>query len=335
MSPELAIIRAIIIGYIIFAIGLGSYFTKASQSVDSFFVGDRKYPWWLAGTSIVATTFAADTPLAVTGIVANQGISGNWIWWSWGIAHLVATFFFAHMWRRSGVLTDAEITEIRYSGKAAAFLRGFKAIYFGVFINCLTMAWVIAAMVKISQAFFDWPASWVIAGCITVSVTYTTLGGFRSVVITDFIQFLLGMGGAILLAIYVLSDFGGMGDIPTVVDALPKNPEGLLPALGQVLHQEGKLLSDWLDFVPRADHPTMPVAFFIVFLLRVGGAMLKVTATWYNALPVVRTKNMHKQQVCGLQWPIMHYDLGRGSWSLSPRWLSTRSSPRISRRASH
>ena len=93
------------------------------------------------------------------------------------------------MWRRSGVLTDAEITEIRYSGKAAAFLRGFKAIYFGVFINCLTMAWVIAAMVKISQAFFDWPASWVIAGCITVSVTYTTLGGFRSVVITDFIQF--------------------------------------------------------------------------------------------------------------------------------------------------
>ena len=118
-----------------------------------------------------------------------------------------------------------------------------------------------------------------------------------------------------------------MGDIPTVVDALPKNPEGLLPALGRVLHQEGKLLSDWLDFVPRAITLRCQWHFSLCFFLRVGGAMLKVTATWYNALPVVRTKNMHKQQVCGLQWPIMHYDLGRGSVALA-RWLSTRSSPR-------
>ena len=182
------------------------------------------------------------------------------------------------MWRRSGVWTDAEITEIRYSGKAAVFLRGFKAIYFGVFINCLTMAWVIAAMVKISQAFFDWPASGVIAGCITVSVTYTTLGGFRSVVITDFIQFLLGMGGAILLAIYVLSDFGGMGDILLWSTHYQKS-RSPLPALGQVLHQEGKLLSiGWILCLVQI---TLRCQwhFSLCFFLRVGGAMLKVTAT--------------------------------------------------------
>ena len=140
MRPELHIVDwAIIIAYGVFAVALGSFFTKkASKGVESFFVGDRKLPWWIAGTSIVATTFAADTPLAVTGIVAMGGISGNWLWWCWATAHLFATFLFARLWRRSGVITDAEITELRYSGRPAAYLRGFKAIYFGIFINCLT-----------------------------------------------------------------------------------------------------------------------------------------------------------------------------------------------------
>ena len=126
MRPTLHIVDwAIILAYAAFAVGLGSYFTKrASKNVETFFVGDRNLPWWIAGTSIVATTFAADTPLAITGIVATQGISGNWLWWSWAIAHLTATFLFARMWRRSGVITDAEITEMRYGGRAAAFLRG-------------------------------------------------------------------------------------------------------------------------------------------------------------------------------------------------------------------
>ncbi len=175
MRSHLQIIDwSIIVGYGAFAIILGALFTrKAGTSINSFFVGDRTLPWWIAGTSIVATTFAADTPLVVTGIVASGGISGNWLWWSWGIAHLVATFLFARLWRRSGVITDAEITELRYGGKAAAALRGIKAIYFGVFINCLVMAWVIAAMVKISRAFFDVEPWLVICVSVALSVLYT------------------------------------------------------------------------------------------------------------------------------------------------------------------
>ena len=148
------------------------------------------------------------------------------------IAHVVATFLFARMWRRSGVITDAEITELRYSGPWAAALRGFKAVYFGLFINCITMAWVIAAMVKISSAFFDWPPAAVIVVCVFVAVAYTILGGFRSVVATDLIQFVLGMAGAVALAWFALDAFGGMGAAP----ASPGDAgSDLLGALSQTL----------------------------------------------------------------------------------------------------
>ena len=255
---------ALIVLYVAFAIGLGAWFRRrASASVDSFFVADRKFPWWLAGTSIVATTFAADTPLAVTGIVASGGIAGNWIWWCWGIAHLTGTFFFARLWRRSRVITDAEITELRYGGRPAAALRGFKAIYNGVFINCLTMAWVIAAMVKISRAFFDLPPGLVIATCIVVTVIYTSLGGIRGVVVTDFLQFGLGLAGAILLAIFAVGHFGGLR-------AGPEGP-GLLPELDRTLTASGQSLDDVLAFVPGNDHPTTPFIYFVALLLFGGG----------------------------------------------------------------
>lgn len=270
----------IIVGYVAFAVALGSAFSrKASTGVESFFLGDKKLPWWIAGTSIVATTFAADTPLAVTGIVAKGGIAGNWIWWSWAIAHLVATFFFAKLWRRAGVLTDAEITELRYAGKAAAALRATKAVYFGLFINCLTMAWVIKAMVKISGAFFDWPAALVIVAAVSVSVLYTTLGGFRSVVITDVVQFAMGMAGAVLLAWYVLDDMGGLGSVPDFSPLLGQaagahgedygalrveNAAGVLSKLDVLLQGEVKHV---LALVPAADNPLMPLSTFVVFVL--------------------------------------------------------------------
>ncbi|MCH9648688.1 MAG: Na+:solute symporter [Deltaproteobacteria bacterium] len=268
--------------YAVFALALGSYFARrAGRGVESFFVGDRKLPWWLAGTSIVATTFAADTPLAVTGIVAADGISGNWIWWSWAIAHLTATFFFAKMWRRSGVITDAEITELRYGGRPAAVLRGVKAVYFGLFVNCLTMAWVIAAMVKISRAFFDVEPGWVIAGCVALAVTYTMLGGFRSVVITDLVQFCLGMGGALVLAWMVVQGMGGIGEVPQAVESLrdgvpglsrngpaSAHGDGLIPALNRAVEAGGhRTLQDVLDFVPPKDHPTLSRLFFLVLLI--------------------------------------------------------------------
>ena len=142
---------AILIGYIVFALGLGIYFSKrAGQNINEFFVSGRNLPWWLAGTSMVATTFAADTPLAVTGLVVNDGIAGNWLWWNAVLGGMLATFLFSRLWRRAEIITDVELTELRYSGPSASFLRGFRALYIGLPINCITMGWVILAMQKSS-----------------------------------------------------------------------------------------------------------------------------------------------------------------------------------------
>src|SRR5215467_535862 len=131
-----------------FAIGL-YYSGRAGKSINEFFLSGRNVPWWLAGTSMVATTFAADTPLAVTGMVARGGIAGNWLWWSFVAGGMLTVFFYARLWRRCGVMTDIEFAEVRYSGKAAAFLRGFRALYLGIPINCIVLGWVNLAMVRI------------------------------------------------------------------------------------------------------------------------------------------------------------------------------------------
>src|SRR5512144_973852 len=136
-------------------IGIGLYYRRrATRSTEDFFVGGRSVAWWLAGTSMVATTFAADTPLAVTGLVASYGIAGNWLWWSMLMSGMLTVFFYARLWRRAGVLTDVEFAEIRYSERPAAFLRGFRALYLGLPINCIIMGWVNLAMVKILIVIF-------------------------------------------------------------------------------------------------------------------------------------------------------------------------------------
>ncbi len=136
--------------YFLFNIAIGLYYkARAGKNVNEFFLSGRNVPWWLAGTSMVATTFAADTPLAVTGMVAVGGIAGNWLWWNFVASGMLTVFFYARLWRRSGVMTDIEFSEIRYSGKPAAFLRGFRAIYLGIPINCIILGWVNLAMVKI------------------------------------------------------------------------------------------------------------------------------------------------------------------------------------------
>ena len=124
--------------------------------MNEFFLTGRSLPWWLAGTSMVATTFAADTPLAVAGLVARNGIAGNWIWWSAAFGSMLTVFFFARMWRRAGILTDVEFAELRYTGRAAAILRGFRAIYLGLPINCVVMGWVNLAMAKILAVTMGW-----------------------------------------------------------------------------------------------------------------------------------------------------------------------------------
>jgi SSS family solute:Na+ symporter len=304
-----AIDWAIIGIYAVAAVALGSMFSrKASSSVDSFFVGGRDLPWWIAGTSIVATTFAADTPLAVTGIVASGGIAGNWIWWAWAIAHVVATFLFARMWRRSGVITDAEITELRYSGPWAAALRGFKAVYFGLFINCITMAWVIAAMVKISKAFFDWPAPAVIAVCVFVAVVYTILGGFRSVVATDMIQFVLGMAGAVALAWLALDAFGGIGSTP---EADGSGGSGLLLELHTVLGGERRL-AEVLAFLPGWEHPQMPILFFMALLIC--GWWRQAEGNGYVVQRLAACKDEGHAQAASLWFAVAHNALRPWPW---------------------
>lgn len=271
-----AIDWAVIALYAALAVALGAAFSRqAGASTDSFFVGNRSLPWWIAGTSMVATTFAADTPLAVTGLVAAGGIAGNWIWWSWGIAHLCSTFLFARLWRRSGVVTDAEITELRYGGRPAAALRAFKAIYNGVFINCLTMAWVIAAMVKISRAFFDFEPAAVIAACVTLAIVYTVLGGFRSVVMTDVVQFALGMTGAVILAVIVVQHLGGLGTrSPGAASGSPTaSATGLVAAVEGALTSPGQA-TEWsakpdavFSFLPGSKHPSVPPIYLAALLL--------------------------------------------------------------------
>src|ERR1043166_3942033 len=134
--------------YFLFNLGIGLYYARrASGSTSEFFLSGRDVPWWLAGTSMVATTFAADTPLLVTGLVAKNGIAGNWLWWNQCLSGMMTVFFFARYWRRSEILTDVELTELRYSGKPAAFLRGFRALYLGGLMKCLILGWVIKAMI--------------------------------------------------------------------------------------------------------------------------------------------------------------------------------------------
>src|SRR5690348_5933135 len=141
----------VIAGYLLINLLIGVYYRRrASGNTEDFFVSGRDVSWWLAGTSMVATTFAADTPLFVCGLVATQGISGNWIWWSLCLSGMTTVFFFARYWRRAEILTDVELVEIRYAGKPAAFLRGFRAIYLGALMNCLILGWVIKAMISIT-----------------------------------------------------------------------------------------------------------------------------------------------------------------------------------------
>src|SRR6516164_10129917 len=138
--------------YFLFNLAIGFYYrARAGKSVSEFFLSGRNVPWWLAGTSMVATTFAADTPLAVTGMVARGGIAGNWLWWNFVASGMLTVFFYARLWRRCGVMTDIEFTEVRYAGKPAAFLRGFRALYLGIPINCIILGWVNLAMVTILE----------------------------------------------------------------------------------------------------------------------------------------------------------------------------------------
>ena len=212
MEPSLAPIDFIIIAvYMAFSIGVGFLFSKkASTSTDEYFVGGRSMPWWLIGTSMVATTFASDTPLAMTEMIREHGMWRNWFWWNACIAQIIAVFLFARLWRRARVTTDNELLEIRYHGKGAAVLRGFKATYFAVIFNFLVMGWVIRAMASVISMMMnvnEWVA---IVVCIVVALIYAVMSGFYGVVATDLVQFIIAIAGSIFLAVVSVSHIGGI-----------------------------------------------------------------------------------------------------------------------------
>src|SRR3954466_741642 len=174
-------------------IGIGLYYrSRATRSTEEFFVGGRNVSWWLAGPAMVAPPFAADTPLAVTGLVASYGIAGNWLWWSMLMSGMLTVFFYARLWRRAGVTTDVEFAEIRYSGKPAAFLRGFRALYLGLPINCIIMGWVNLAMVKILVIILGVDRDQALEALVAMLVFtagISTLSGLWGVLVTDVVQF--------------------------------------------------------------------------------------------------------------------------------------------------
>ncbi len=221
--------------YLAVAAVAGLWFSgRFSSSLEGFYLGDRRMPWWLLGVSMAATTFAADTPLAVTELFRNQGLWGNWLWWNMLVGHVLVGVLFARLWRRSGVLTDAEIIELRYSGKSAALLRGVKAVVIGILLNALTMGWVMFGMAKVvsavlpvrelvpaqfAQAFssvwpdffrMDWAEGLVVLGLCLMAWAYSSLAGLVGVAWMDLVQFVVALGGTVLLAVFVLLSDDGM-----------------------------------------------------------------------------------------------------------------------------
>src|SRR6266852_1356757 len=215
---------SIVAAYFAFNLAVGFYYkSRASKSTTDFFLSGRNVPWWLAGTSMVATTFAADTPLAVTGLVAKNGIAGNWLWWNFVMSGMMTVFLYARLWRRAGVMTDVEFAELRYSGKPAAFLRGFRALYLGLPINCIIMGWVNLAMVKILIIIFGVTkveALGLVLGIMLVTSMLSTLSGLWGVLIMDLFQFVLKMGMVIVLAVYAVRAVGGMDALKEKLHAL-------------------------------------------------------------------------------------------------------------------
>ncbi len=251
--------------YFVFSFGIAVYFyRRAGQSTSEFFLTGRSMPWWLAGTSMVATTFAVDTPLLVTEIVAKNGIAGNWIWWNFALGGMLTVFFFARLWRRSGVLTDVEFVELRYSGKASAWLRGIKAVYFGLVLNVVIIGWVSLAMETVIESLFprltifgaasvnvigvEFSAALVVVSALVLVVAlYSLLSGLWGVVVTDLFQFVIAMGGTTLLAFYALGA-PGVGGLSGIREKLDPSTFRLLPTMGEAAEGASVLALSGLAF---------------------------------------------------------------------------------------
>ena len=299
----------VIAAYFLFNLGIGLYYARrASGSTSEFFLSGRNVPWWLAGTSMVATTFAADTPLAVTGFVARNGIAGNWLWWNFVMSGMLTVFLYARLWRRAGVMTDIEFAELRYSGKPAAFLRGFRALYLGLPINCIILGWVNLAMVKILEITLGLSktgAILVVIGMLLFTAFYTAISGLWGVLVTDLFQFALKMAMVIVLAILAVNAVGGIDALKTKISAMDA-------ASGS---------GSRLAFFPEFDSVWMPAITLFVYLAVIWWS------TWYPgaepggggyvAQRIFSAKNEKHGLLATLWFNIAHYALRPWPWILT------------------
>ncbi|MGA2715416.1 MAG: sodium:solute symporter family protein [Bryobacteraceae bacterium] len=291
----------IIAAYFLFNLLIGFYYKKkAGSNTTEFFLSGRNVPWWLAGTSMVATTFAADTPLVVTGLVARNGIAGNWLWWNMVASGMLTVFLFSRLWRRSGMTTDIELAELRYSGKPAAFLRGFRALYLGILMNCIILGWVNLAMVKILMLVLGLSkdgALWLVIGIIALTSFISTLSGLWGVLVTDLFQFAIKMTMVVVLGVEAVRAVGG-------IDSMKAKLGG-----------EG---SAFLSFVPDLHSVWMPAVTFFVYIA------VNWWATWYPgaepggggyvAQRMFSAKDERNSLLATLWFNIAHYALRPWPW---------------------
>ena len=279
------------------------FYRRAGRSLEQFFLAGRDLPWWLSGTSMVATTFAADTPLAVTGIVALSGIAGNWIGWNAALGTMLTVFFFSRLWRRAGITTDVEFAELRYTGRAAALLRGLRALYLGLPLNCLIIGWVNLALAKVLAVMLGWERLTAVFVGLAAAGAYTALSGLRGVVVSDLFLFVVATIGAWILAFHVLAapDVGGLDGL---TGQLPPETFRLFPLIGAS------------PDAPQAY--ALPLTAFIAFL------GLQWWASWYPgqepggggyiAQRMMSSRNERHALLATLWFAVAHYCLRPWPW---------------------
>jgi len=249
----------IVFAYFTLSLAVGIWASKqAGKDTKSFFLAGRNMPWWLLGVSMVATTFSTDTPNLVTDLVRQNGVSGNWVWWAFLLTGMLTVFVYAKLWHRSGVLTDIEFYELRYSGKAAAFLRGFRALYLGLVFNVLVMGAVSLAAVKFGEIVLGWPGWVTLTIACSITLAYSTLGGLKAVIITDFVQFSLAMIGSVWAMIYILGleQIGGLSNLiahTNVVDKLALIPDLSDPDIWVPILLVPLAVQWWASYYPGAE----------------------------------------------------------------------------------
>jgi solute:Na+ symporter, SSS family len=299
---------AIVAAYFLFSTVVGLMFTKrGGESLDEYFLSGRDVKWWLAGASMVATTFAADTPLVVTGLVVAHGVAGNWLWWNMVMSGMLTVFFFARLWRRARVMTDVEFAEIRYSGAPASFLRGFRALYLAIPINLIILGWVTRAMIKILTISLGVDPYMAVGICFVITVIYSVAAGLWAVLWTDLIQFVIKMTAVIILAVYTVDAVGGLDVLKTKLIAHFGSETAALSVLPVSVTPDG-----------ISAYPWMPLIAIMVFL------SVQWWAAWYPgaepggggyvAQRIFSARTERDGMLATLAFQVAHYALRPWPW---------------------